>query len=106
MSKENTMHFDKFCRFVEWYYSEAPREYCGIYHPSDEDLERDGETVVSADNKEGFRFNIFDSLEQAIENSTYPVENWHKIDFSNLSNVEQQTALNYIKAKQNESRPN
>lgn len=103
MSKEAFEHYNKFCRFVEWYYGDETREYCSVYHPSDEDFERDGQNVVGAGGNEGFKFDIFGSLEEAIENSTYKVDCWNKIDFSNLSNVEQQRALDYIKEKQNKA---
>ena len=59
----------KFAVCIEWNYRGSPEERfekCTIYPATQEDEERDGDNCITGKGVDGYRFDIYSSLEDAI----------------------------------------
>lgn len=78
------IHKDKYAVYVEWNYAptkEDSFERCCIYHPNDEALQYDGDNMIGHHGNEGFNFDVYDTLEDAMINSGFnPIH----IDFQDI----------------------
>ena len=64
----------KFAVCIEWNYRGSPEERlekCTIYPATQEDEERDGDNCITGKGVDGYRFDIYSSLEDAILNAGF-----------------------------------
>lgn len=83
--------------YVNSYYNYVPDhtgniiDYVSIGEASDEDMEKDGENWCGK--YDGFRFDIYDSLELAIQNAGFIAD---KITFEHLSKADHEIAMHIV----------
>lgn len=89
---------DLFAVLHEWnYHCDEPFDNTSVFHPVDEDVEKDGDNMITGEGRDGFSFDIYSSLEEAIFKSGYLPEYFYKIDISELTPEEQENALSFYK---------
>ena len=87
-------------RYLEWCYAEPIYEYCAIEKTSDEHEIEEGRNFISAGGSEGVDLEVFNTLEEAIYNSTYKRSSWNKINLSGLCDCDKERAEHFIKLAQ------